>query len=106
MVDEQVTAAEQELREAARGVNVAIRAERDLGRGGRPMLLIVDRNGREMKVSPELIKLSGHDERLAILAAFAAGATEIKWRDGSTLTLVIEPPPPSDKPVDSDDTGE
>lgn len=47
----------------------------------------VDRQGRELGVSPEFVRLESRERLHAILAAFAEGATQIKWMDGSTLVL-------------------
>ncbi len=47
----------------------------------------VDEQRRELGMSPEYIRLVSREKLHAILAAFAVGATEIKWMDGSTLVL-------------------
>ena len=95
----------QAFRETAAGLNLAARIEPGCG-GQPPKFSVVEQHGWVLRVTPELVRLLERDKLHAILAAFAAGATEIKWRDGTTLTLVIEPPVASDGPVDSGDTGE
>ena len=90
MTAEQLAAAEQTIREAAAGLNVAVRSERTPS--GHTDFVAVDQHAREMRISPGVVSVMPRGHAHAMLAAFAVGATEIKWRDGSTLMLVIEPP--------------
>ena len=79
---------ERTIREASASLNLAVRSERISS--GNMVFIALDQHGREMRISPELVRLAARDQLNAVLAAFAVGATEIKWRDGTTLVLSIE----------------
>ena len=79
---------EPELRAAADGLDLTVTAEQYIsGRG----FFVTDRTGRRMRVSHAIRKWFSLAKLRAILAAFAEGATEIKWTDGTTFEAYIEP---------------
>jgi len=72
---EQQEKAELKIREAAAGLNVAIRTERSLQ--GQTVIVAVDGQGREMQISPAFVRKAGQERLRALLAVFAIGATAV-----------------------------
>ena len=75
------------LREAAVGLNLAVHPFSPDTPGSQ--MRFVDRHGRELGISPGFVRSESRERLHAILAAFAAGATEIKWIDGTVLVLDV-----------------
>ncbi len=71
--------AERIIRDAAAGVNIAIRTERSPQ--GFPVFVAVDGPAREMQLSPALVCSCGREKIHALLAAFAVGATAMVLGD-------------------------
>jgi len=78
---------EEKLREAAAGLNLAVQPSDPDVPGSQAR--IIDRHKREMGISPQFLRFESRERLHAILAAFAAGAMEIKWIDGNTLVLDV-----------------
>jgi len=79
---------EPELRAAADGLALTVRVEQN---SLRRSLYVTDRTGRAMEVGHAIRKWISQSNLRAILAAFAEGAAEIKWQDGTILEMLIEP---------------
>lgn len=88
MTAETTSEEERTIQEAAAGLNVAVRSERTPS--GQTVFIAVEGYGREMRISPELVRTMPSDHIHATLAAFAVGATEIRFGE-KTMVLVTSP---------------
>jgi len=82
------TEEERKIRAAAAGLNLAVRLEPGLGAS--PEVFVVEGHGREMQITPELVRLASPEHLHALLAAFAAGATQVVFGE-KTVDLVTNP---------------
>jgi len=77
--------------EVAEGLPLVQRLEKGPGAAPRIDVVFTDRWGRELRLTHPFVGDGDPVMVHAALAAFAAGATEIKWRDhGGILVLVVE----------------
>lgn len=84
--------AEPQLRAAADGLALTVRVDAvGLGVTRHRRFFVVDQTGRALRISPQLVLDISASRLRAVLAAFAEGATAIKWLDGTTLVLPTEP---------------
>lgn len=77
---------ETKIRTAVAGLNLAWRVEKDVA-------CFVDKQRREARMTIALVQEIAEDTLHAILAAFATGATEIRWSNGASLCFSPEATP-------------